>query len=125
MAGTFELRRTVDGQFMFNLKASNGQVILTSERYQELRKAQAGVESVRTNAANAARFETRTASDGKPYFVLKAANAQEIGRSQYYASAATCTKGIASVQANAADAKVADLTAEEPLAKQSKAKKKT
>ena len=31
MAGKFELKTAKDGQFMFNLKAGNGQVILTSE----------------------------------------------------------------------------------------------
>ncbi len=32
MPGTFELKRS-GKQFMFNLKSSNGRVILTSERY--------------------------------------------------------------------------------------------
>ena len=29
MAGKFELKQSSDGQFMFNLKAGNGQIILT------------------------------------------------------------------------------------------------
>ncbi|MGL5119386.1 MAG: YegP family protein, partial [Plesiomonas shigelloides] len=33
MIGHFELKKASDGQFMFNLKASNGEIILTSERY--------------------------------------------------------------------------------------------
>ena len=31
--GFYELKVAKDGQFMFNLKAANGQVILTSELY--------------------------------------------------------------------------------------------
>ena len=33
MAGKFEVKATKNGQFMFNLKASNGEIILTSEMY--------------------------------------------------------------------------------------------
>jgi hypothetical protein len=33
MPGKYILKRTSDSQFMFNLKASNGETILTSERY--------------------------------------------------------------------------------------------
>lgn len=53
MAGTFELKPTASGQFMFNLKASNGQVIATSEHYTTKAAAMDGIESVRKNAADA------------------------------------------------------------------------
>jgi len=33
MAGKFEIKRAKDGQFYFNLKAHNGEIILTSETY--------------------------------------------------------------------------------------------
>ena len=54
MAGTFELKNTKSGQFMFNLKAGNGQVIATSEHYTTKAAALNGIESVKTNAAGAA-----------------------------------------------------------------------
>jgi uncharacterized protein YegP (UPF0339 family) len=44
MAGKFELKKSKDGQFMFNLKASNGQVILTSELYKTKASAENGIE---------------------------------------------------------------------------------
>lgn len=44
MAGKFELKKSKDGQFMFNLKASNGQVILTSEMYKTKASAENGIE---------------------------------------------------------------------------------
>lgn len=51
MAGKFEVKGGASGKFRFNLKASNGQVILTSQSYAEKRSALAGAESVRRRAA--------------------------------------------------------------------------
>ncbi len=110
MAGKFELKKSASGQFMFNLKAANGQVILTSELYREKGSALDGIASVRKYAA-AANFEEKASSKGQPFFVLKASNGETIGKSEMYSSAAAMKKGIASVKANAAAAAVADLTA--------------
>ncbi|QIM20756.1 DUF1508 domain-containing protein [Phycicoccus sp. HDW14] len=52
MAGTFVLKRS-GTQFMFNLKAGNGEIIATSERYTSKQKALAGIESVKSNAPGA------------------------------------------------------------------------
>ncbi|KAF0812318.1 hypothetical protein IGB42_03308 [Andreprevotia sp. IGB-42] len=111
MAGKFVLKTAKDGQFMFNLKAGNGEVILTSELYRSKDSAENGIESVRKNAPDINRFEIRENSKGEPYFILKAANHQEIGRSEYYSSKAAAENGIKSVQNNAPDAKVVDETA--------------
>lgn len=110
MAGKFELKKSKDGQYMFNLKASNGQVILTSELYKTKASAESGIESVRKNAAREGAFEVRTNAKGEPYFIIKATNGQEVGRSEYYASKAALENGMASVQKNAPDAKVDDLS---------------
>jgi len=69
------------------------------------------VESVRQNATDAHRFEQRTAANGQPYFVLKAANGEIIGHSEQYAAESGMQNGIASVQKNAPEARVEDLTA--------------
>ncbi len=53
MAGKFELKKTSNGQFRFNLKASNGQVIATSESYKTKAAALNGIESVKKNAPEA------------------------------------------------------------------------
>lgn len=110
MAGKFELKTAKDGQFIFNLKAANGQVILTSELYRQKASAKSGIESVRINAIREGAFETKTNAKGEPYFILKAVNGQEIGRSEYYSSNAAMENGIASIKKNAPDAKVDDLT---------------
>lgn len=111
MSGTFELKKASNGEYMFNLLAGNGQIVLTSEQYKARDSALNGIESVRKNAADPKRFERRTAKDGRPYFVLKAGNGQEIGRSQFYAGADGMENGIRSVSENAAGAALKDLTA--------------
>ena len=110
MAGTFELKPASGGQFMFNLKAANGQVILTSETYTTKANAQKGIESVRVNAPSNARYERRKSVRNEPYFDLKAANGEKLGRSEMYSSDAAMEGGIASVKANAPAAVVKDLT---------------
>jgi uncharacterized protein YegP (UPF0339 family) len=53
VAGKFELKKTSNGQFRFNLKASNGQIIATSESYKTKAAALNGIESVKKNAPEA------------------------------------------------------------------------
>lgn len=98
---SYEIKSTADGKFMFNLKAGNNQVILTSEVYEQKQSALGGIASVQANGPEAKNFEVRTAVAGEPYFVLKAQNGLIIGTSQMYASTAALEVGIASVQANA------------------------
>lgn len=108
MAGTFELKKAADGRYLFNLKAGNGQVILTSQLYASRQGAIDGVDSVRRHAAEDANYDRRTAKDGAPYFVLIASNKQEIGRSEMYSGTAAMENGVASVKKNAPDASVTD-----------------
>lgn len=112
MPGKFELKRAKDGQWFFNLLATNGQIILTSEMYKARASAENGIDSVKRNAAEEARYERKEGKNGKPYFVLKATNSQVIGQSQMYASARSRDDGIESVKRNAPDAPVVDLTSE-------------
>jgi uncharacterized protein YegP (UPF0339 family) len=53
MAGKFVVKKGDSGKFHFNLVASNGQVIATSERYETKASALNGIESVRKNAPDA------------------------------------------------------------------------
>jgi len=53
MAGKFELWVDKGGDWRFNLKASNGQVIATSEGYSSKESALNGIRSVQTNAPGA------------------------------------------------------------------------
>ncbi len=104
MAGYFELKQAAGDHFMFNLKARNHQVILTSERYATKASAEAGIESVKENAPLDERYQRKAAKSTEPYFVLVASNGQTIGRSEMYSSTDAMEGGIASVKANALNA---------------------
>lgn len=52
--GRYEKKDTASGKFMFNLKASNGQVIGTSQSYKTASGRDNGVASVMKNAPDAA-----------------------------------------------------------------------
>jgi uncharacterized protein YegP (UPF0339 family) len=49
----FDLLESKNGKVYFNLKASNGQIIGTSEMYESVSARDNGVESVKKNASNA------------------------------------------------------------------------
>ena len=109
--GKFVITLRKNGEFQFNLKATNGQVILTSEGYTTKSACMNGIDSVKKNSQVEARFERKVASNGKPFFNLKATNGQVIGSSQMYANEKNMLNGVASVQKNAPEAEVVDLTA--------------
>lgn len=110
MAAKYDLKVAKNGNFFFNLKAANGQVILSSEMYNTKRRALDGIESVKKNGGDEKRFEVKSSKNGDPYFVLKAGNGQVIGKSEMYKSTSSMKNGIASVQKNAAGARVDDQT---------------
>jgi uncharacterized protein len=111
MPGTFVIEKGAAGKFRFNLKAGNHEIILTSETYEAKSGAENGIESVRTNSQNDARYIRKTAKDGSPYFVLTAGNGETIGKSEMYSSTRAMENGIKSVATNAPKAKVVDKTA--------------
>ena len=104
--GKFVTKTDNAGEIRFNLKAGNGQVILSSEGYSSKAACDNGIESVRKNSQDDARFERKVAKNGKHYFNLKATNGQVIGSSQMYADASGMENGIESVKTNAPDASV-------------------
>ncbi|MEZ5561629.1 MAG: YegP family protein [Gammaproteobacteria bacterium] len=108
MAGWFELSKASDGKFHFVLKAGNAETILTSQLYTAKTSAEGGIAAVRANCQSDDQYEKATASNGKPYFNLKAANGQVIGTSQMYASESARDSGIASVKSNGLSETVKD-----------------
>jgi uncharacterized protein len=110
MKATFEIKEATDGTYMFNLKAANEQVILTSQTYENKESAKAGIASVQQNAQVDGHYAERSGTDGRWYFVLIAGNRQVIGRSQMYTTHEAMRKGIASVKKNAPVAETVDLS---------------
>jgi uncharacterized protein len=111
MAGKFEIKASTNGKYHFNLKAGNGQIILSSEMYESKSACENGIESVKKNGSEEGRYDRRTSTKGDPYFILKAGNGQEIGRSEMYSSTAAMENGIESVKNNAPTAETTDTTA--------------
>jgi uncharacterized protein YegP (UPF0339 family) len=109
--GKFVIKTQKDGQYVFNLLAGNGQSILRSEAYTTKAACVNGIESVKKNAPDDGRYDRKEASNGKPFFNLKAGNGQVIGTSELYESVASRENGIESVKKNAPDAETEDTTA--------------
>lgn len=108
--GKFVITKRTNGDFQFTLKATNGERILTSEGYATKAGCLNGIDSVRTNAQNDARYDRKVAVNGEYYFNLTAANGEIIGTSELYESAAGRDNGIESVKSNAPQATVVDLS---------------
>ena len=56
MKAAFEVKRAIDGRFVFNLKAPNEQVIFTSQSYESKEGALAGIASVKPWPAPSRRY---------------------------------------------------------------------
>jgi uncharacterized protein len=97
----FIISTRINNEFQFNLKAENGQVILTSQGYTSKASCENGIESVRTHSVSIENFECNKSVDNHNYFNLKAANHQVIGTSEMYSSKTAMDTGIASVMKNA------------------------
>ncbi|SFF77953.1 hypothetical protein SAMN04488033_108149 [Salegentibacter agarivorans] len=105
--GKFEIKKDKAGEFRFNLKARNGQVILSSEGYKAKPSCMNGIESVRKNSQLDELFERKETATGHR-FNLKSTNGQVIGTSEVYTTLNAMENGITSVKKNAPDAGIDD-----------------
>jgi uncharacterized protein len=100
MSGYFELHKSSDEKFVFNLKADNNEIILTSQTYSTKRHALDGIESVRKHSSKDAQYTRKQSTAKQPFFVLNSTNGETIGSSQMYSSGSAMESGIASVKEN-------------------------
>ena len=70
MAGKFELKKSKNDKYFFSLLAGNGQTILSSEMYETKASALNGIESVKKNSPDDARYDRLMGKGDAPYFVL-------------------------------------------------------
>jgi len=120
--GKFVIRNVASG-IKFDLKATNGQVIATSEVYTTEAACRNGIESVMKNAPVAnvedqtvenfealthPKFEMYEDKGGEFRFRLKARNGEIIATSEGYKTKASCENGIDSVKKNAPEAEVVE-----------------
>ncbi len=120
--GKFVVKKTNTG-VKFDLKATNGQVIATSEVYSSLDACKKGIASVQKNAPVAAvenqtvegyateknpKFEVYQDKAGEYRFRLTATNGQVIATSEGYNAIAGCLNGVESVKKNAPEAETVE-----------------
>lgn len=118
--GKFVISATKTG-FKFDLKATNGQVIASSQVYKRLGSCKKGINSVSVNAPAAPvedqtkenfetlknpKFEIYLDKGGEYRFRLKAKNGQIIAVSEGYKKMDSCINGVESVKKNSADAEI-------------------
>lgn len=108
--GKFIIDMDGAGEYRFNLKARNGETILSSEGYTSKSACKNGMVSVMENAPFDERFQRNNASNGSRYFNLFARNGKVVGTSERYSSESAMETGIASVKKNAPGATVEDRT---------------
>jgi uncharacterized protein YegP (UPF0339 family) len=111
MGAKFELKQASAGHYYFNLKAADDALMLTSAMYGERRSAEQGIESVRTVADDARRYDRRASFSGMHYFVLTSDNGQHIGRSALFGSAEARNRAVESVRSSAPEASVYEFIA--------------
>lgn len=117
--GKFVVKETKTG-FKFDLKATNGQVIATSEVYTTKAACLKGIESVKKNCVGGVedqtvenyetvkhpKFEVYADKAGEFRFRLKATNGEVIAVSEGYKAKDSCLNGVESVKKNAPEAPV-------------------
>ncbi len=111
--GRFELKKSKDGRFVFNLYASNGNIIATSQVYSSSSSAVNGIKSVIANAERAQiedqtvkntvpipypKWEIYLDKSGEYRFRLSASNGSCICHSQGYTAKSSCKNGIDSIR---------------------------
>lgn len=110
--GKFEIKKTKDGRYVFNLYASNHVIVATSQIYSSSQSALIGIKSIIANAERSPIEDTTLKSfEALPYpkweiyldksehyrFRLYATNGSCVVHSQGYTSKANCKKGIESI----------------------------
>jgi uncharacterized protein len=88
-------------QFYFYLTAPSGEIILHSEIHKRRGTVEEGIAAVKSHATHDLRYDRRTSSTGRHYFVLTANNGEVIGTSEMYSSEGATEKAIDAVKHNA------------------------
>lgn len=119
--GRFEIKKTKDGRFVFNLYASNHIIVATSQIYASSQSAINGIKSIAQNAERAVLEDTTLKEYEKQSFPkweiyldkaeqyrfrLYASNGSCICHSQGYTKKASCKNGISSIVKTAKNAAI-------------------
>lgn len=124
--GTFKIKKSLNGQYFWNLAAANGEKLCHSETYPYKQSAKKGLESCKTFAPIAeiidettlygmiqrvgvnGAFRLKVSNNNQYYWVLVASNGETLCQSETYISKQSAVKGIDSCKRNASTAQVTD-----------------
>lgn len=119
--GRFEIKKSSDGRYVFNLYAANSVIVATSQIYSSAASALNGIKSIIAHAPKAPvedqtlknftplgypKWEIYLDKGGQYRFRLDASNGSCICHSQGYTTKANCKNGIDSIIRNAAGATI-------------------
>lgn len=98
LPGRFTIFEAKNGEYYFNLKAGNGEIILQSEGYKTKAGAENGVEAVKTYGVDMNFYDRKEAKNGQFYFNLMASNYEVIGTSELYTTKYSAKRGSLTVR---------------------------
>lgn len=106
---TINLRKSEAKEpFSFIFVNAEGKTVVKSENYAQKASAKNGIESVKKNCQDDARYELKKSSNGKSFFNIKSTNGQIVGTSALFANDEERAAAIAELKANSADAEVSE-----------------
>ena len=107
---TINLRKSEAKEpFTFIYINAEGKTIVKSENYAQKPGAKNGIESVRKNCQDDARYELKESTNGKPFFNIKSTNGQIVGTSALFATAEERAAAIAELKADSPEAEVTEV----------------
>lgn len=104
---TIKLRKSEAKEpFSFVYENAAGKIIVKSENYGQKANAKNGIESVRKNCQDDARYEFKESSNGKFFFNIKSTNGQIVGTSALFANENERTLAIEELKKDSAKAEI-------------------
>lgn len=106
----YELEKVRNGHFIFNLKGSNGEIILASATFCSKASAENAIHFARYNAPDESNYELMRTQSQRPYFILRGKNYQILGQSVPYNSETAARQAIKAAMKYAATDEIMDMT---------------
>lgn len=104
--GKYVIYKENDGQYLFDLKSGNGNIILTSVASKTRAACKKIIDKVRKTVKFNQQFIRLESEDGKSYFNLTTEEGVILAKSKMYDSKSLMENGIDSIKKNAPRAKL-------------------
>lgn len=104
----FVINKNTNGEYQFDFINNNGEIILSSGEYTRKFMCIKGIESVKLNSQDNAKFNRKTSRTNKRYFNIKAFNGKIIAISKMFDDKLSCDLQIDAFKAKAPEAFIED-----------------